>query len=50
MAENAQDVETATGTVADALLQRLVLTHNKIQQLAGECGGWMMLLPLHASA
>lgn len=34
MAENAQDVETATGKVADALLQRLVLKHNKIQQLA----------------
>lgn len=50
MAENAQDVETATGKVADALLQRLVLKHNKIQQLAGECGGWMMMLPLHASA
>ncbi|KAI7837257.1 hypothetical protein COHA_008871 [Chlorella ohadii] len=34
MAENAQDVEAATGKVSDALLQRLVLKHNKIQQLA----------------
>ena len=38
MAENAQDVEAATGKVSDALLQRLVLKHNKIQQLAGERG------------
>lgn len=37
MAENAQDVEAATGKVSDALLQRLVLKHNKIQQLAGGC-------------
>lgn len=35
MAENAQDVEAATGKVSDALLQRLVLKHNKIAQLAG---------------
>lgn len=35
MAENAVDVEAATGKVSDALLQRLVLKPNKIAQLAG---------------
>lgn len=34
MAENAKDVEAATGKISDALLQRLVLKPNKIQQLA----------------
>ena len=35
MAENAVDVEAATGRISDALLQRLVLKPNKIHQLAG---------------
>lgn len=34
MAENAKDVEAASGRISDALLQRLVLKPNKIQQLA----------------
>lgn len=34
MVENVKDVEAATGKVSDALLQRLVLKHNKIKQLA----------------
>ena len=34
MAENVKDVEAATGKISDALLQRLVLKHNKIKQLA----------------
>ena len=39
MAENAVDVEAATGKVGDALLQRLVLKPTKIHQLAG---GWVL--------
>lgn len=38
MAENAADVEAATGKVGEALLQRLVLKHSKIAQLAGAVG------------
>ena len=34
MSENAKDVEAATGTISEALLQRLILKHNKIKQLA----------------
>jgi hypothetical protein len=36
MAENAIDVEAATGKISDSLLQRLVLKPNKIHQLAGD--------------
>jgi delta-1-pyrroline-5-carboxylate synthetase len=34
MAANAKDVESATGKISEALLQRLILKHNKITQLA----------------
>ena len=34
MAENAKDVEAATGKISEALLQRLILKPNKIRQLA----------------
>lgn len=34
MAENAKDVEAATGKISDSLLQRLILKPNKIAQLA----------------
>ena len=37
MAENAADVEAATGKINDALLQRLVLKPKKIELLAGGC-------------
>jgi gamma-glutamyl phosphate reductase len=39
MAENAQDVEAATGRISDALLQRLILKPAKLKQLAGACKG-----------
>ena len=37
LAENAKDVEAATGNINDSLLQRLILKPKKIEQLAG---GW----------
>lgn len=38
MAENALDVEAATGKISDALLQRLILKPAKLKLLAG---GWV---------
>lgn len=40
MAENAKDVEAATGKISDALLQRLILKPAKLKLLAGVVWNW----------